>query len=86
MWTVLYGSYGDIISDHAACDRFLEASNGDIDRAAEMLTEHCQWRESFCVDTITDEDFSDLAATGMNIFTKHTNLLKFSFFRRQPFC
>jgi hypothetical protein len=60
-----YDRYGDIVSDRAVCERFLEASHGDIDRAADMLSEHCQWRESFGVDTITDEDFSELAATGL---------------------
>ncbi len=63
---MVFDRYGDIISDRAVCERFLEASNGDIDRAVEMLTQHCQWRETFGVDTITDEDFSELAATGMS--------------------
>ncbi len=42
-----------------------------------MLTEHCQWRESFGVDTITDEDFSELAATGMSDFANVSESLDF---------
>ena len=57
--------YGDIVSNRDACERFLEGAKGNIDDAEQMLRKHLEWRESYLVDTITDEDFAALAAEGM---------------------
>lgn len=56
--------YGDIISDRGAIERFLSAAKGNIDKAADQMRAHLQWRRKFNVDELPEEDFSDMKAWG----------------------
>jgi hypothetical protein len=51
-----------------ACERFLEGSKGDVEDAEQVLRKHLEWRESYNVDTITDEDFTSLSEHGWVFF------------------
>lgn len=52
--------YGDMIIDEAACTRFLRSGKGNISRAVDMFKGHLEWRVKYKLDTIVNEDFSDL--------------------------
>ena len=52
--------YGDMIADEAACTRFLRGTKGNVVKAVEMFQEHLEWRVRYKLDSIVDEDFSDL--------------------------
>ena len=51
--------------DRGSCERFLEGTKGNVEAAAEMMTKHLEWRESYGLDNITEEDFSTLSANGI---------------------
>jgi len=57
----LLEEYHSLLSDHTL-NRFLTARNGRVDIAFQMLLMHLAWRKSYGVDTILEEDFSDLDA------------------------
>jgi hypothetical protein len=54
--------YGDMITSELACTRFLRGAKGKVDKAVEMFETHLTWRTRYKVETIVDEDFSDLKA------------------------
>jgi len=54
--------YGDMITSELACTRFLRGAKGNVDKAVEMFETHLTWRSRYKVETIVDEDFSDLKA------------------------
>ena len=56
------GRYGDMITDAGACSRFLRGAKGNVGKAVTMFKEHLEWRVRFGVESVVDEDFSDLKA------------------------
>jgi len=56
--------YGDIVNNQGAIERFLKAHKGNVDKAFEQVSLHLHWRRDYEVDTITEEDFSDMKAYG----------------------
>jgi hypothetical protein len=54
--------YGDMITNELACTRFLRGGKGKVNKAVEMFEAHLAWRVRYKVETIVDEDFSDLKA------------------------
>jgi hypothetical protein len=67
----LLDRYGDLIHDKLAIERFLKAHKGDVRQAFEQMKAHLHWRNSYKVDSITDEDFSDMKARGELYWTGH---------------
>ena len=54
-------SYNWYITD-ATLSRFLEANDGNVDKAHAQLAVHLEWRVSYGADTVADENFDDLAS------------------------
>ena len=52
--------YGDMITNEAACTRFLRGGKGNVNKAVDMFKAHLEWRIRYNLETIVDEDFSDL--------------------------
>ena len=52
--------YGDMITDEMACSRFLRGAKGNVKKAVEMFQANLEWRVRYKLDSIVDEDFSDL--------------------------
>jgi hypothetical protein len=57
----LLDKYWWLISD-TTLRRFITANNCDVDAAQAQILSHLEWRGPYGVDTITEEDFSDMAA------------------------
>eukprot|EP01006_Ploeotia_vitrea_P066574 TRINITY_DN95262_c0_g1_i1.p1 TRINITY_DN95262_c0_g1~~TRINITY_DN95262_c0_g1_i1.p1 ORF type:complete len:263 (+),score=46.84 TRINITY_DN95262_c0_g1_i1:52-840(+) len=51
-----FGAWPDLM-----VHRFIVARKGDLNKAAEMLTKHLQWREEYKADVVLDEDFPGIA-------------------------
>jgi hypothetical protein len=56
--------YGDMILSEAACCRFLRGAKGNVKSAVNMFRTHLEWRVRYKLDTIVDEDFTDLKEHG----------------------
>mmetsp|Transcript_14047 Transcript_14047/g.32364 ORF Transcript_14047/g.32364 Transcript_14047/m.32364 type:complete len:548 (-) Transcript_14047:156-1799(-) len=56
--------YGDLIVDEKAIRRFLAANKGNVDKALHQFVKHLKWRQDYQLDTIVDEDFSDMLELG----------------------
>ena len=54
--------YGDQITDAAACSRFARGAKGNVAKAVDMFKTHLEWRMSYNLESIVDEDFTDLKA------------------------
>jgi hypothetical protein len=54
--------FGDMITDEAACTRFLRSGKGNVSKAVDMFKAHLEWRIKYKLECIVDEDFSDLKA------------------------
>ncbi|CAM9380218.1 unnamed protein product, partial [Phaeothamnion confervicola] len=53
--------YWEILTDFTL-SRFLTARNGNVELAAQLLLDHLEWRVSYKIDGILQEDFSDIAS------------------------
>ena len=56
--------FGDMITDEKACTRFLRGGKGNVGKAVDMFKAHLEWRIRYNLETIVDEDFSDLKGHG----------------------
>jgi hypothetical protein len=54
--------FGDFVANDFELHRFLEARDRDHVKARDLLRSHLQWREDYRLDTIMDEDFSQIEA------------------------
>lgn len=54
-------SYQWLCTD-STLSRFLEANGNDVEKAHAQLVAHLEWRVSYGVDTIVDENFDDLVS------------------------
>jgi hypothetical protein len=54
--------YGDLITNEAACCRFLRGAKGNVCKAVDMFRKHLEWRIQYGLESVVDEDFTDLKA------------------------